>query len=520
MLVKCIVGVFFVVLLGGCAVPAMPVIPVIPVTPVMPQQKTVTLTSEQKHDLLVEANDFCKPVTEKKKEALRSLKKAEDVEPVPETSLLQVVSKDYVTDKEFQRNARAFALYQDKPLSYSKSFKDYIQGIFQKLVEVSPNPEIDIQLVFYRKGILPASFPGGVIALDEQFFKKLHDEDQVAFILAHELSHRLLEHREKTAHYADSVVNKIESAYNFFEAVWSGGSANSSDGSFSNSLGALVVSRFLVPYYSRIEETEADRLGLDILVRAGYSPTKIVPLLRALSETHLRRLEKRIDEDHLICVAERYTKKEEKLIQELSCKKDDLCFSLPSVGIADALDDALDKERLELERHVEDLQEYYFPPNARVKSYTDYKKAFYADHKFAKAKRSAIHAKKLSKPVRPPASLSELQQADDFTLPAAFSVAEAYAKKGKIPEAEKTITYINEHFSQSPVIQPFIAGFTREHGSKSDYLGALSSCVQDSSGSFHVHPMMCYIGSLDEINDAENVVERFREMLSRSQVSY
>lgn len=510
MLAKHVILGFLPILLAGCAVPVMPFVP----------QEVVTLTLKQEGELLVEANNFCKPVTNKRREALHSLKNVENAEPVPEAPLLQAVSQDYVADKEFQRNARLSALYQNEPLSSDKQFKSAVHGILQKLIKASPNPNIDIDLVFYREGILASSFPGGVIALNEKSFKSWPGEDQVAFILAHELAHRLLKHKEDTIGYTDKVIDKLDSTYDLLKTIWGGVPSDMSEGAFASSFSALMISRLIVPHYSRIEETQADRLGLDILVRAGYNPTTITSVLRTLSKSHLERLEKRIDEDHHICVGKRYTKKEAELIQELSCKKQELCLSLPNLGIADALDDALEKERLELKRHIEDLQEYYLPPNARIRSYTDYKKAFYTGHKFAKSKRSSLHNKKLSKPAHLPNTLSELQQVSNFTLPAAFSVAKAYAEQNKKPEAEKTITYIKEHFSNSPLIKPFIAGFTREHGSTPGYLDALSSCIKDSADSFHVHPMMCRIGSLQEIDDAKKVVERFREMLARHQISY
>jgi predicted Zn-dependent protease len=109
--------------------------------------------------------------------------------------------------------------------------------------------------------------PGGKIAFFYGILAKLQlSDDEVAFIMGHEISHALLEHaREQMGKNTGTSL------------LLRGGAALLGLGQLGD-LAAQAGSSVLAKAYSRTDETEADRLGLIMSARAGYDPQAGVSL--------------------------------------------------------------------------------------------------------------------------------------------------------------------------------------------------------------------------------------------------
>jgi len=109
--------------------------------------------------------------------------------------------------------------------------------------------------------------PGGKIAFFYGILAKLQlSDDEVAFIMGHEISHALLEHaREQMGKNTGTSL------------LLRGGAALLGLGQLGD-LAAQAGTSVLAKAYSRTDETEADRLGLVMSARAGYDPRAGVTL--------------------------------------------------------------------------------------------------------------------------------------------------------------------------------------------------------------------------------------------------
>ena len=119
--------------------------------------------------------------------------------------------------------------------------------------------------------------PGGKIAFYSGILQKLKlSDDEVAMVMGHEIAHALQEHgRER--------VGKARVA----QALTLGASVLSHVMGYGD-LGGQVVSggsQLALLKFSREDETEADRIGMEIAARAGYDPRGAAVLWQKMSAT-------------------------------------------------------------------------------------------------------------------------------------------------------------------------------------------------------------------------------------------
>jgi beta-barrel assembly-enhancing protease len=116
--------------------------------------------------------------------------------------------------------------------------------------------------------------------------ESLSTADEVAAILAHELSHVLLTH-----HTSSVVVNMQRKGQALHEIAVSAKTALSASKTVAKSdarglaneqLALDVTDKLAFPAWNRREEREADLLGVDLLVRAGYARQAMITMLEKL----------------------------------------------------------------------------------------------------------------------------------------------------------------------------------------------------------------------------------------------
>ena len=116
--------------------------------------------------------------------------------------------------------------------------------------------------------------PGGKIAFYSGILEKLQmTDDEVAAVMGHEISHALREHaRERTSQQMAT-------------AVGAGvvGSALGAGQAGADLVGMVGQVTFLLPY-SRLHETEADRMGVELAARAGYDPRAAIALWQKMAK--------------------------------------------------------------------------------------------------------------------------------------------------------------------------------------------------------------------------------------------
>ena len=128
------------------------------------------------------------------------------------------------------------------------------------------------------------STPGGYIFVTRGALRQMRDEAELAGVLAHEIAHVNLRH----------VLTEIENRYFLKKA---GEAAGQALGAYGGSGGAATLAALqaggpvfsqiadfgtevLFRGYSRAQETEADRIGVEYASRVGYDPYGLVRFLR------------------------------------------------------------------------------------------------------------------------------------------------------------------------------------------------------------------------------------------------
>jgi len=117
--------------------------------------------------------------------------------------------------------------------------------------------------------------PGGKIAFYTGILEKLElTDDEIAAVMGHEISHALREHgRERASQQLATSVGA--SAVGAVLGIGQTG---------TDLAGMVGQVTYLLPY-SRIHETEADRIGVELAARAGYDPHAAIRLWEKMAKS-------------------------------------------------------------------------------------------------------------------------------------------------------------------------------------------------------------------------------------------
>jgi len=121
--------------------------------------------------------------------------------------------------------------------------------------------------------------PGGKIAVYTGIIEKIQiTDDELAAVMGHEISHALREHgRERASQQVAAGVGA--SLAGAVADVFLPGS-----GQVGTGLAGVVGQVTYVLPYSRIHETEADRMGVELAARAGYDPRAAIALWQKMAK--------------------------------------------------------------------------------------------------------------------------------------------------------------------------------------------------------------------------------------------
>ncbi|MEZ0344561.1 MAG: M48 family metalloprotease [Caldimicrobium sp.] len=121
------------------------------------------------------------------------------------------------------------------------------------------------------------SVPGGYIFLNTGLFDFLESEDELAGIMAHEMSHNLARHVAKRIENIKRM--QIATTAATLAAIFLGGGEAGQIVGITGT--ALAQTKLLA--YSRMDEEEADRMGFEIVTKAGFNPEAMVRIFQKLS---------------------------------------------------------------------------------------------------------------------------------------------------------------------------------------------------------------------------------------------
>src|SRR5207247_1523786 len=119
--------------------------------------------------------------------------------------------------------------------------------------------------------------PGGKIGLTTGLFPSLQDETGLAMILSHNVAHALLRHG------AERISDKLKpEVIGALLAAPLGSGDPSAQRTVLACYGGVPDGGPALPF-DRAQESEADRLGLELMARAGFDPRQAIDVWKRLS---------------------------------------------------------------------------------------------------------------------------------------------------------------------------------------------------------------------------------------------
>lgn len=183
----------------------------------------------------------------------------------------------------------------------SPKLQSYLQGIANKLIKQWPGTPVKNKVVILNKYTFgPYVDRFGHIYIPLGMLDNVESEDEIAALIGHELSHIILRHhqRQQVIEQQKALVNKTASAVVMANAIkqtkYNKGTKSFDyvpSKSAEQNIGKAAVYSYLINTISdgvistawgREQEEQADLLGIDLAIKAGYSPRGLVHALQRL----------------------------------------------------------------------------------------------------------------------------------------------------------------------------------------------------------------------------------------------
>ena len=175
----------------------------------------------------------------------------------------------------------------------SQLMHDYVRGVLAKLlrgVALPPSFNPDVRILAAPE-FSALCTPDGTIVLTIGLLEQLDNEDELAFVLGHEVSHAIYRHHDsdwfkKSQYFA--VVNGA-AVQGVADAMSRSGASGVNGSDIARGLDVAahlskLSANVLAPQMTQNQEDAADALGFDLMVRAGYDSEAALAVMDKLAE--------------------------------------------------------------------------------------------------------------------------------------------------------------------------------------------------------------------------------------------
>jgi predicted Zn-dependent protease len=148
---------------------------------------------------------------------------------------------------------------------------NYVRCVANSVTSVLTPAESSVRswevAVFESKDANAFALPGGKIGVYTGLLNVATTQDQLATVIGHEVAHVLARHSNE----------RVSTAYTAQAALTIAGESGAVSAPMMAALGLGAQVGILLPF-SRVQESEADLIGLDLMARAGFDPQQSVSL--------------------------------------------------------------------------------------------------------------------------------------------------------------------------------------------------------------------------------------------------
>ncbi|MBK5910625.1 hypothetical protein CCR85_03845 [Rhodothalassium salexigens] len=185
------------------------------------------------------------------------------------------------------------ALNNAQPITNDPPITEYLEGLVAEIVEhwdAKNSPSFNI-LIVDAQHQLPVISRGGTIIIPIKALQAAKSFDEFEFIMAHEISHGLLDHFE--AKEKASNTKSLISGASVLAATIAGETNN--EGAGNKAIISAALANYLIneniDRWNKEQEVEADLLALDLITKMGANFNGALELLQRSSESEIAQRE-------------------------------------------------------------------------------------------------------------------------------------------------------------------------------------------------------------------------------------
>ncbi|MET0229537.1 MAG: M48 family metalloprotease [Rhodanobacteraceae bacterium] len=166
---------------------------------------------------------------------------------------------------EVLHELRSYGLVLDDAL-----LDEYVNALGYKLVSNSDRPDLPFTFFIVRDNDINAfAVPGGYIAANAGLIINMSREDELAAVLAHEISHITQQHLLRA--FEDMKKMSLPTMLAMLGILLASSRTHDDTGTAAIMAGTQIMQQRQINF-TRHDEAEADRVGIQTMARAGYDP--------------------------------------------------------------------------------------------------------------------------------------------------------------------------------------------------------------------------------------------------------
>ncbi len=361
-----------------------------------------------------------------------------------------------------------YARFCTASLLGDKQLNNYLEGIVKQLLAGTPWQDMSYHVVVVvDKSYSAYSYPDGTIVLTLPLLLEINSEDELAMILGHEMSHVILKHHKSDwfVDYQKSIVGAGDVSLDIFKGIQKqvpkAEEVNTNDAKKvlrRLSVVKQVSTDVVFPSWLRTQEQEADLLGFDLMVKAGYNLDEAFAVFDKLNQLNQK------------------VEAEEKLIDQL---EDTLSAQVGTLLAGEFSLDSLKKtgEEIFLDPFKKKLKRDHPEYDKRVEFLLNY-----CDREYASVDYPTPAQKAWDKLVN-----NKTRQSRFAIYKSAFAI-DSQVKTGDTEGAVAAKDKLEESaFKKDPYIQQVLAGVLQAEGKTVKAIAALEVAVSDSRCGYPVY---------------------------------
>ncbi|MEA3232779.1 MAG: M48 family metalloprotease [Thermodesulfobacteriota bacterium] len=189
---------------------------------------------------------------------------------------ITISEEEKLSEKFMHEVTRHFTFIEDPVLV------NYLRTMGKRIIGVLPPQPYKFRFFLIKDNAYNAfAGPGGVIFVNSGLLAAMENPDELAGILAHEITHVLSRHISDRIDRSKQI--GIATLAGLVAAIALGAAGEGSVAS-AMLMGSMATGQSMALAYSREDEMQADQLGLKILTKAGYHPVGLVSMMNKIRQ--------------------------------------------------------------------------------------------------------------------------------------------------------------------------------------------------------------------------------------------